>query len=317
MNTLIIPFSASNVGLRASPHVVGAPSATAIAGFGHALCRLISEAMGFEIKEQGTALALNRYSLLSGRPKHALAGKTQASKAREGAGAPMVDEHLGHLTGALLVRFEAGSVDTQAIASALDGLKDLVHLLRLAGGHLQVAHKLSLFPDDDGKNAFRSLPGYYRVIVDRTPWITSYAKAKEIDHLESLVKLLLASERQMRNFGQETSPVPDTSASVEVEAEQQADDYDEFDLAADAQESAFDPDRLYLGRLMPMDIGYRLIEEPTTRNTGMPYLHAYAEPVLGVARLQALSSYRKSKEGFSAFWVHQDEANTYLALGAN
>ncbi|MBD8615704.1 hypothetical protein IFT69_18545 [Pseudomonas putida] len=317
MNTLIIPFSASSVSLRSTPHVVGVPSATAIAGFGHALCRLIGEAFGLEIHERGTALAVNRYSLLPGRPKHALARKTQGSKARDGSGSPMVDERIGHLTGAILVRFEASSIGTQTVASALDGLKDLMHLLRLAGGHLQVTHKLSLFQDDDGPAALRTLPGYYRILVDRTSWIASYAKLKEIDHLESLVKLLLASERQMSSFSHDALSSPDVSVSPEVEAEPPLEGFEEFYIEADAQESTLDPDKVYLGRLLPIDIGYRLIEKPTSRNTGMPYLHAYAEPVLGIARLQALSSYRKSKEGFSAFWVHHNEANTYLALGAN
>lgn len=317
MNTLIIPFSASNVNLRSTPHVVGAPSSTAIAGFGHALCLLIGEALGFEIKEQGTALALNRYSLSPGRQKHVIGLKTNKhpDKARQGDLAPMVDERLGNLTGALLVRFEASSVDTHAMASALSGIKDLVHLLRLAGGHLRVTHKLGLFTDDDGQDAFRSLPGYYRVVVDRTPWITSYSQAKGVDHLESLLGLLLASEGQMRSFSQVVDHDP---AAPDAEAsESDADDLDEFELASNALAADFDPNKIYLGRLIPMDIGHRLIEMPTKRNTGMPYLHAYAEPVLGVARLQALSSYRKSKEGFSAFWVHHAEANTYLALGAN
>lgn len=318
MNTLVIPFVAHNVSLRSTPHIMGTPSATAISGFGHAVCRLIKDSFSLDIEDQGAALAINRYSFHVGRPKHALATKADAQKARDRKMASMVDERVGTLRGAVVLRFESSPLDSQALASRLDELKEFLHLLRFAGGHLEITHKLAIYQEDDGEMAFRSLPGYFRVIVDRTPWISAFAEHSKTDNLEALLGLLLASENQMRNYGAlpTGTKAEDGQEQASVEPVQLVADEDDFAAYAVEEVATFDPESIYLGRLIPIDIGYRLIEQPQERNTGMPYLHAYAEPVLGVARLQALSSYRKSKEGFSAFWVHQAQENTYIAQGA-
>lgn len=297
MHTLIIPFVAHNVNLRPSLHVVGTPASTAISGFGHAALRLIAEISGQPFADKGTALVIKSYDLLPGRSKARLAMQADAGKARSGTEAGMFDERLGIISGAFVVRFEATAKAIVSLEEELPALRDLFHTLAFSGGVLQVTGKLKFHADDDkGLLAFKGLPGHHRVLVDRTEMLSTFAEHMGVDHLDALSRLLVLSQEQRKSWGKK----PTTQKADSDEAAQEEIPVDETP---------------YIGRLVPMSIGYRAIELPQQRNTGTPYQHVYAEPVTGIARVQALSSYIRSEEGFSAFWVHTNNNTAYISKG--
>ena len=298
MHTLVIPFAAHNVNLRPSLHVVGTPAATAISGFGHAALRLIAEITGQALADQGSALVIKSYDMLPGRSKARLAMKADAGKAKAGTEAGMFDERLGIITGSFVIRFEASASALHQLEEHLTDLKDLLHTLGFSGGVLQVTDKLNLNANDDnGLIAFKQIPGHHRVLVDRTEMLTTYAEAMGVDHLDALAQLLVISQEQRKTWGQGQAAKKSADDQVNQEGGEQEEDIP------------------YLGRLVPMSIGYRAIELARPRNTGTPYLHAYAEPVTGMARVQALSSYIRSEEGFSAFWAHSHNDRAYISKG--
>ena len=291
MHTLVIPFEAHNVNLRPSLHVVGTPSATAISGFGHAALRLMTEISGQAFADKGSALIIKRYDMLQGRSKEADAGK-----AKEGTEAGMFDERLGMIIGYFVIRFEASASALHQLEGHLIDLKDLLHTLGFSGGVLQITDKLRLnVNDDNGLVAFKQLPGHCRVLVDRTEMLATYADAMEVDHLDALVHLLIISQEQLKTWGQGQAAKKSAEDQVDQEGEEE--------------------EIPYLGRLVPMSIGYRAIEIARPRNSGTPYPHLYAEPVTGIARLQALSSYIRSEEAFSAFWAHSHNDRAYISKG--
>ncbi|AYG47825.1 hypothetical protein DV532_26440 (plasmid) [Pseudomonas sp. Leaf58] len=298
MHTLVIPFAAHNVNLRSSLHVVGTPAATAISGFGHAALRLIAEITRQSFVDRGSALVIKSYDMLPGRSKARLAMRDDAGKARAGTEAGMFDERLGIITGSFVIRFEASSGALFQLEEHLIEVKDALHTLGFSGGVLQVTDKLKINANDDnGLIAFKQLPGHHRVLVDRTEMLTTYAEAMEVDHLDALAQLLILSQEQLKAWGQSQVAKKSVGEKAVQEAEASEDDIP------------------YLGRLVPMSIGYRAIELARLRNTGMPYLHVYAEPVTGLARLQALSSYIRSEEGISAFWAHSHNDRAYISKG--
>lgn len=318
MHTLTVPFLACNVNVRPSLHVVGLPSANAINGLAHAIVRLINQLMGVSVADHGAALALNTYTLLPGRQKHQLAMKGDLADAKSASGAPMIDDRLAMIEGWLVLRFDASLSDVGKIGLRLEDLAEQIQRLSFAGGTLEILENLRLNENDDlGNDALGKLPSYSRLVVDQTNYLGAYAACYEIDHFEAMVRLLVSSEQQMENFnkpavaketkqGEQVDEVGNLSQTTCSEDDQAINEELDADKA--------DWETAYLGRLVPIDIGYRALETPKPRNARGGYLHVYAEPVTGLARIQLVASYLRQK-GDSAFWKHHNKHPIYISTG--
>lgn len=315
MHTLTVPFLACNVNVRPSPHAAGLPSANAINGLAHAIVRLISQMMGVSVADHGAALALNTYTLLPGRQKHQLAMIGDDEAAKKGKGAPLLDDRVAMIEGWLVLRFEAGISDMSKIGLNLEDLAEQIQRLGFAGGTLEILENLRLIENDDlGNNALCKLPSYARLVVDQTDYLGAYAACYEIDHFEALLRLLVSSEQQMQNYNK-------PAAAKEIQEGEEGDKADQTTCSEEDQAindeleaDKADWETAYLGRLVPIDIGYRALEAPKPRNARGGYLHVYAEPVTGLARIQLVASYLRQKAD-NAFWKHHNKHPIYISTG--
>lgn len=328
MNTLIVPFLASNVNVGASLHAVGLPSANAITGFAHAALRLIKDMTGSSPSDQGASLIINKYTLTPGRqkPQNAEHGDKDNVKASK-FDASLSDERLAIIDGWVVIRFGVRLSGLTMIQDKLSDIAEQMHGLSFSGGTLSIPGKLQLIENDDsGSEALARLPSNARVVVDQTQDLERYATAYGLDYFEAMIRLLVISEEQGQQFFRKRSGENSDADTQENEAEATAIPTDEpktspakavalpMDQHHVEERSVFESS--YLGHLVPIDIGYRAIEEPQARNARGTYLHIFAEPVTGIARIQLLSSLIRRKESEKAFWQHSNNHPMYLSKGA-
>lgn len=305
MQSLIIPFRSDNVLINPSLHAEGLPSMNAITGCAHAAIRLISAVTGARIIDHGAALAINSYSRYPGRPKHVISGHGKGVKA--GSSAPLSNDKLCTLSGWLVLRFNCSRRDMRVIHNRLPFIEEDLPRLRFSGGSFEVTEPLRMIEEDEcGVRGLSALPSTARLILDQTALIADYASQASVDHLKSLTSLLLASERQMADYEGFLSKMGEIEET----------------------KSTLTPTEMlmtqYLGHLVAVDIGYRAIENPAWRVNPTPYLHLYAEPVLGLARILPVSSFlslAKTQDGFdqpevlitNAYWQHVAAHPYYLS----
>ena len=325
MNTLIIPILASNVNVGPSLHAVGLPSSNAITGFGHAALRVIKDMTGANPSDQGSALVINKYTLLPGRQKPQKASKGDMDKVKKGdLDASLSDERLSVIEGWVVVRFGIGLSGLTSIQDKLSEIWEQLHRLAFAGGVLSIPSKLILLEgDEDGSEAFKKLPKNSRIIVDHTHELQMYASAYGLDFFEAMIRLLVLSEDQGNNFNKSRTPEPAKTSGSEIPAD--CDDTPEIIPQTPTSELPMDQQSIedrevfensYLGHLVPIDIGYRALEEPQNREARGGYKHVFAEPVTGIARIQLLSSLMRKKESNNAFWHHHNQHPMYTSRGS-
>lgn len=342
MNTLLIPFAANNVNMSPSVHVFGTLSMTGLAGFGHAAIRLISDIVKTPLVDQGVALALTEHHYFPHYQRPSWSKRT--SYAKTVAGAPTQEFRIGCLSGFVILRFEATDAHLISIQRNLSLIAHNLAKLRFAGGQFfPDPHGVRLFENDpEGVLALAKVPYDARVYVDQTHLIQHYAAChamSDLDALMALINLKYSAEHLTAvPEATESDPIqPHTALDLELELEAAFNELDEqledafdfsiFDADDDqwgdvdgrtllAQEGWIDQ---YYGRLIPVDIGYRLLEAPQPRrhrySDEHPYPHAYAEPVTGLARLQIVASCRKHQAPI--FWKHTDMTPFLIVKGCS
>lgn len=324
MNTLIIPILASNANVGASLHAVGLPSANAITGFAHAALRLIRDFTGANPSDQGAAFIINKYTLLPGRQKPQKAEHGDRGDTKKGAlDASLSDERLAIIEGWVVVRFGVGLSGLTMIQDKLSDIAEQLHRLGFAGGVLSIPSKLRLFEgDDSGFEAFSDLPPNARVVVDHTQDLERYATAYDLDFFEAMIRLLVISHEQGAQFYKYkvsediSEEKPSEEKSTETQTEESTIDCPLLPMDQHLVEDRAVFESAYLGHLVPIDIGYRALEEPQERTARGSYLHVFAEPVTGIARVQLVSSLMRRKESETAFWQHFNNHPMYLSKGA-
>ena len=334
MNTLLIPFTANNVNMSPSVHVFGTLSMTGLAGFGHAVVRMISGIVGQPLADHGAALALTEHHYFPHYQRPAWSKRPGYAKAV--GGAPLQEFRIGSLAGFAIVRFEAKDEAFIAIRQHLSLIAHNLAKLRFAGGQFFPDPRgVKLFESDsDGALALTKVPYDARVYVDHTHLIQRYALHHEVNDLEALLSLITresspdAPSGSTAEADSTTTPSPEACESAPDASLDELGDEVDFDFSVfDSEDSDWGDVEAqtlldqegwleeYYGRLIPVDIGYRLLEEPLPRRHRYteehPYLHAYAEPVTGLARLQIVASCRK--RGAPIFWTHQS-AFPYLTV---
>lgn len=326
MNTLIIPILASNVNVGPSLHAVGLPSANAITGFGHAALRVIKDMTGASPSDQGSALVINKYTLLPGRQKPQSAEHGDKGKVKGGTlDASLSDERLAVIEGWVVVRFGIGLTGLASIQDKLTEIEEQFHRLSFAGGVLSIPSKVMAFEgDDDGMTALGKLPKNARIVVDQTSDLHQYASAYGLDFFEAMIRLLVLSDEQGQNFNRSKlidSVQSKDQGGTDIVDETLQDKPLEQDASGLPMNQTSVEDRAvfesaYLGHLVPIDIGYRALEEPQDRKARGDYKHVFAEPVTGIARIQLLSSLMRKKESISAFWHHHNQHPMYISKGS-
>lgn len=334
MNTLLIPFTANNVNMSPSVHVFGTLSMTGLAGFGHAVVRMISGIVGQPLADHGVALALTEHHYFPHYQRPSWTKRPLYAKAV--GGAPVQEFRVGSLAGFAIVRFEAKDEAFIAIRQHLSLISHNLAKLRLAGGQFfPDPHGVKLFESDsDGALALAKVPYDARVYVDHTHLIQRYALHHGVDDLEALLALVTKPNApdalRVAEVPHGESPLAsECSEQVSEQAHNALADDLEFDFPVfDSEDEWGDVDAQvlldqegwaeeYFGRLIPVDIGYRLLEEPVQRHhryaDEYPYLHAYAEPVTGLARLQIAASCRK--QAAPIFWTHQSVFPYFTVTG--
>ena len=325
MNTLIIPILASNVNVGPSLHAVGLPSANAITGFGHAALRMIKDMTGASPSDQGSALMINKYTMLPGRQKPQSADHGDRGKVKGGTlDASLSDERLAVIEGWVVVRFGVGLTGLTNIQDKLTEIAEQFHRLSFAGGVLSIPSKVLLLEgDEDGMAAFGKLPKNARIVVDQTQDLQQYASAYGLDFFEAMIRLLVLSDEQGQSFNRskQIDAVPekdqedgthDDKTVQEAPLEEPVGDLP-MDQASVEDRAVFES--AYLGHLVPIDIGYRALEEPQDRNARGHYKHVFAEPVTGIARIQLLSSLMRKKQASNAFWHNHNQHPMYISKG--
>lgn len=345
MKTLLIPFTASQVNMSPTPYVWGTVSMMGLTGFGHAAIRLISESIGHCLVDLGAALIVSEHHFSKGYLKPTWS-KVVTRERTEG-GAPLSEGRIGAVTGFVILRFDCGDDAAIAFERKLPQLRfDLAKLRFIGGRFFPDTQNTALFLDDPfGLKALQGLPYDARVYVDHTRLIERYAAAHQVDRLEALIELSrlhLKSELKpgveeqaqigLRHSGSEgvdagwMDETDEATIAKELDnLEEPGDDFD-YDLLDSEQWSDASADDLlaaqgwidqYYGRLIPIDIGYLLLEQPKPRPhrfaTSPHYPHAFAEPVLGLARLQSVASCRKQKAPI--FWRVQPNLPSLIATG--
>ena len=327
MNTLLIPFQANNVNMSPTVHVFGTLSMTGLAGFGHAVVRMISDIVGAPLADHGVALALTEHHYFPHYQRPSWSKKPSYAKAV--GGAPVQEFRVGSVAGYAIVRFEAKD---EALISTRNNLSLISHnlgKLRFASGQFfPDPTGVKLFESDsDGAQALAKVPYDARVFVDHTSLIQRYAASHHVNDLEALMALITLKYTPDVFGG---APEQDEKPEAPIEDEHTLElALEEITEEVEFDFSLFDEDpslwvdvdaatlqaqegwiEQYFGRLIPVDIGYRLIEELTDRrhrySDEHPYPHAYAEPVTGLARLQIVASCRKHNAPI--FWTHQSSS---------
>lgn len=340
MKTLRIPFSASQVNMSPNAHLFGTVSMMGLASFGHAALRLISTSIGHELLDYGTALVVCEHHYFPGYQKPSWS--KYANLERAVGGASIQEYRVGSLKGYAILRFDGSDQAIIALQRKLDQICFDLAKLRFVGGRFfpDVLH-IELFEHDpDGQSALKGTPYDARVFVDSTPLISHYAATHNVDRLEAVIKLVRLHEQTSdvshtsapeKDLPEETTEVDQDWINLTDETAIQA----ELDLIDQAVDDAFDFSLLdaeewadaseedifasegwiekYYGRLIAVDIGYRLLEDPVARpnrfSSNSDYLHAYAEPVIGLARLQIVASCKKHSTPI--FWQIK-HAHPYL-----
>ncbi|AYG48050.1 hypothetical protein DV532_27610 (plasmid) [Pseudomonas sp. Leaf58] len=336
MNTLLIPFMANNVNMSPSVHVFGTLSMTGLAGFGHAVVRMISSVIGLPLADHGVALALTEHHYFPHYQRPSWTKRPLYAKAV--GGAPVQEFRIGSLAGFAIVRFEAKDEAFIAVRQQLSLISHNLGKLRLAGGQFFPDPRgVKLFENDsDGALALAKVPYDARVYVDHTHLIQRYALHHGVDDLEALLALVTQpntpdTPRIAEAPDGQSVLVAECGEQVPEQALEMLSDDLEFDFSIfDSEDEWGDVDAQvlldqegwleeYFGRLIPVDIGYRLLEEPVQRRHRYtdehPYPHAYAEPVTGLARLQIVASCRK--QAAPIFWTRQSSFPYLTVTGRN
>lgn len=315
MNTLLIPFSAHQVNISPSLHVTGMVSANAITGFGHALCRLIWDMFEVKAIDKGTALAIDTYTYHPGRQKNINAEKKEADKAVKGVGASTTDNRMGYLKGWVLLRFECSLAGLDLVREHITELEDQINRLRFAGGTMDIVQGARLFEGDSGMKSLSALPEHARIIEDVTVDLFRYADSSGIDYFQAMNELLMMSQR----------PDVDEGAEDQASGSEESEDFEvdssegQWEMPDTLEDIGVDSEDMSIGwmpSLFAMDIGYRAIEMPRARLARGLYLHAYAEPVIGLARIRMVAGLIRSPSIQSVFWVHRANHPYYLSHGA-
>jgi CRISPR type I-F-associated protein Csy2 len=304
MHTLLMPVTADNVNILPTPHAYGLPSSTAITGFGHAAIRLINTMLNLSLVDHGVAIAIDTYNVKEGRPRHVIASRDSRSSAAGGKMSSLVDERLAHIDMYLLVRFECDQSQLAVVQNHLALIESQIGQLGFSGGSLQGRGAFEVIENDhSGQLSLERLPFDARVLVDKTRLIKAASDLFGEDSFDATVRLLNKSSEQRKDF-------QGTSEKITLLIEK-----DEEELTKEDQ-----LDRQYLGHLLALNVGYRAIEEPTTRKTRKSdlYLHIYAEPVTGICRLQSAASLLVAKDEMqkteSIFWKHRAKQPYYVSL---
>ncbi|MBD8088713.1 hypothetical protein IFT48_01890 [Pseudomonas fluorescens] len=334
MKTLKIPFCASQVNMSPNAHVFGTVSMMGLACFGHAALRLMSTSIGHNLLDLGTALVVCEHNYFTGYQKPAWS-KTAVMERAVG-GAAIQEYRVGTIKGYVILRLNGTDEAIIALQRKLAQICfDLAKLRFIGGRFFPDSHAIEFCENDPlGLKALENLPYDARVYVDNTPLIARYAAAHNLDHLNALITLTRLHEKKPTTGTPASMSIGDSQSPSEVDREWIAqgdeavieaeiaqleqeveDDFDFSLLEAEEWADASEADIMasegwieqYYGRLIAVDVGYRLLEDPLARPhrfSDQPhYLHAYAEPVLGLARLQIVASCRK--HAAPIFWQSQ------------
>jgi len=328
-------------------HVFGTVSMMGLSSFGHAAIRLISASIGHNLVDLGTALAISEHNYFPGYQKPAWSKPAVMERAL--GGAAIQEYRVGAIKGYAIIRIDGTDEAIIALQRKLPQLCFDLAKLRFIGGRFFPESQGVVFFENDplGLKALATIPYDARVFVDNTHLIARYSAAHELDHLTSLLKLTRLHEQTpsvvIADTGGRSANDSDRSSSkvdqewiaqsdeAQIEAELvqiEQDVEDDFDfslLEAEEWADASEADILscegwieqYYGRLIAVDVGYRLLEDPVERPhrfSDQPhYLHAYAEPVIGLARLQIVASCRK--HAAPIFWQCQQNHPYLVSSG--
>lgn len=265
--------------------IAGYPMPTAVAGFGYKLGIDIAREVGDLFKVAGTAVVVHNHSELMGHSKNPVEDK---EKAKEGAGAPIIDEFRARAEMSFVVGFDDKGdsddlIDFSELVSAAEFLERKIPEWLFGGGKVFPvigASKVTAATRDTLASTLRSLPAGY-VLVDRHDLMEN-GVAKGRDSLDVLLDII------------------------------------EFrDANAGMEKAEKNWERRQPGWIVPLCVGYQAIETPRVRaksriNDGVTP-HVYAESLYSTGEyksLRTLLSLNGENALDGAFWRHRADKNS-------
>ncbi|MCP1674102.1 CRISPR type I-F-associated protein Csy2 [Natronocella acetinitrilica] len=292
---LVLPMQVYGANVIGNGFVAGLPGMSAVYGFAHALEREIRDLLDEQGRNTARAevmsvtLAIEELERDAGHARHVVYTAQAAGAATKGA--PIVDERTARIRQTLILEIECNDEGRDALDRLLIGgeLAALLGNLRYAGGTLTVRPR-RIRIEASLAEALARVPASAFLLEDRSELLAKQQPGDR-DRLDTLLRLISRPRRK--------------PAATEGEHE---------------QASAADQD--YLGLLLPLAVGFVLLEHPRhRRGVRGGYPHAYAEPVIGLARARTAASVRAAlsdpERGSPAIsWMpDQDTPNSYIIKG--
>jgi CRISPR type I-F-associated protein Csy2 len=284
-----IELSAFNA--MGNPYVIGAPGPTAIAGWGHALERMLrgldrrGGSPGCPLRVAGSALIVHHADFDEGRPLfpaqlNDAGANSDRNVANKGGTPSMVEEIKGHGRFSLLAAVAPQpDADEDDLDDALDWLQGDATVCRdwatwagLAGGAVHAASAVEVFATGraGGDSLLARLAGLGgAALIDRADLLNPDAAAGSSDPLDRLLDAL----------------------AIVNEASD-----------ADGGSTAY---RRQSGWLVPYPAGFKAIESPKQRRNAVGgYPHAYGEPLLGLGEYLSVPRLvaNQGERLLEAFW---------------
>ena len=287
---LVIPcLQLENVNTEANLHVAGLPAITSFTGFVHWLqlnwlAREVESAEAEEMVFQSVAIIGHSLSLYEGQSKCPQALHGMAPTRPEEINPSIVQELKGDLGITLIIK----------VIQDEDGDEECVRGVFSKNNLKQLAARLLQMPIAGG-----------RIVKPTDPFFVTSSKrlAEELRNLSSGWLLCNAKEHL---DGKDDDTRDALDRLLDALAVTKGDD------------GTFH--RQQPGWLIPVAIGYRLLEEPVTRpGTRKQLLHAYAEPVVSLAQWRYLPSLIHAAnscdlQGMGALWRHTWHPNHRLCV---
>jgi len=281
-----------------NPYVIGAPGPTALAGWGHALERMLqgrdnrSHSPGWPLNVAGAALIVHHTDFDEGRPLFPAQFNEKGHRdvAIEGGTPSMVEEIKGHgrfsLIAALAPQAGADDDDVEEAREWLHretsrALVDWASRAGLSGGATFPSGAAELFEGVEGEGTnmparLASLGG--AALTDRSDVLEGEGNDDSGDTLERLLDALAI----VNDSETEAGRAP--------------------------------PYRRQPGWLVPYPAGFKAIESPKSRrNAVQRHPHVYAEPLLGLGEYLSVSRLvgNHGERLLEAFWQYEPEEGAY------
>jgi CRISPR type I-F-associated protein Csy2 len=276
---ITIPVTLSQYHAQSGFYTLGTPALSGITGFAHALSLKTEPLFGFQV--DGVAVGVRDMLLHPGHEKHVKYLQCR----NEGPGGPgalasILDRRLASAELFLVLRIE--SEDQSFDFRFNDHRQHLWSILmasKIAGGTVTISEPCALSIMKTANEALKHIPYFVRFLQDARIDLLEYQEQEGCPMEQAFFDLTRRKKEQ-----EET-----TTASNRPN-----------------------------GFFVPVAVGYHLLEDPTTERTGVRggYPHAFAEPLIGLARYRTCGSIRRGgPENAPIFWRQTDEERFLFAGG--